>query len=202
MLRLKSKKSQRKLAKLIDNNFLFPVFPAWIGDLKDVWRTAETFEPTHKKAKGSFPGAIYTEKTPEGIPKRWLGKLGSPPGDEILGSESLRNAQFVRGVNRDALKEKIAFDFYHVLSKCLNDVFYVPPSVLCVLKILNQFTEGNIWAKAVFDHLNQNETKKVHASGNFFFLFLISVCFWFFFFSFSFSVSFCSIFCYSFLVLV
>lgn len=133
--------------------------PGPFPELEDVWRPPETFVATHPKTKGSFPGAIYTDNNG----KKWLGKLGSPD-DASLSSESLRNAEFVRGSNRDALKEKISFDFYHVFSKCLRDAFYVPPSVLSILPIFNQFTENDHWAKSVFDYFNKNN-KEVHNSG-------------------------------------
>ena len=86
----------------------------------------------------------------------------------LTSEQTLSMSRLHRGADRDAVKEKIASDFYYLLA-CVNDLaFDVPKARLAELPIINPFTKQNELAQAIIKELNRGHrpekyvTKAVH----------------------------------------
>ena len=129
----------------------------WTGKNKT---TLPIYTPVAEKTKGSFVGSIYeksstTSKNPGKQNSRWLGKLGMA-NPNVHSKNTLSISKMRRGTNRDAVKEKIASDFYYLLA-CASDLaFDVPKARLAELPIMNPYTEKNELAKFILEEMNHN----------------------------------------------
>ena len=148
-------------------------------ELEQVWQgkkdtTLPVYTPVAAKDKGAFVGSIYEKEKSLAMPERWmkpnsrwLGKLGST-NTALTSNQTLSISKLYRGANRDAVKEKIASDFYYVLASVSDFAFDVPKARLAELPIINLFTEKNVLAEEIVKILNKDRppekyiTKAVH----------------------------------------
>src|SRR5262249_13720995 len=135
-------------------------------ELELVWKgkkdtTLPVYTPVAAKEKGAFVGSIYEKEKLPTMPEkrskprsRWLGKLGM--SNTALTRDQYQSiSRMHRGTNRDAVKEKIASDFYYVLACVSGFAFDVPKARLAELPIINDFTKENSLAQAIIIELNR-----------------------------------------------